>query len=200
MFPKIFLPAALIVYYDTSKENVNKSFVLRNLLIISLKNLCQKKCCFDYCADSFLSNWKSGKTQKIPKNAVTAFTNLMSGTEIFLQFVGKIHFLSPVIPSPRQRTTIKTVNKIKFGCRCFWNRLQSLTKIDKASTSYTERRTKDIEGMAERISKTAMKARSSLLYACFLDLVCRACLHSFFIDCQSARELRITSIPRDAVI
>jgi hypothetical protein len=30
--------------------------------------------------------------------------------------------------------------------------------------------------------------------------VCRACLHSFFIDCQSARELRITSIPRDAVI
>ncbi len=30
--------------------------------------------------------------------------------------------------------------------------------------------------------------------------LCRACLHSFFIDCQSARELRITSIPRDAVI
>ncbi len=26
----------------------------------------------------------------------------------------------------------------------------------------------------------------------------RACMHSFFIDCQSARELRITSISRDA--
>jgi hypothetical protein len=35
------------------------------------------------------------KHKKIPKNAVTAFTNLMSGTYIFLQFVGKIHFLSP---------------------------------------------------------------------------------------------------------
>ncbi len=31
-------------------------------------------------------------------------------------------------------------------------------------------------------------------------VVCRACLHSFFIDRQSTRELRITSIPRDAVI
>ncbi len=31
-------------------------------------------------------------------------------------------------------------------------------------------------------------------------IVCRACLHSFFIDRQSTRELRITSIPRDAVI
>ncbi len=30
--------------------------------------------------------------------------------------------------------------------------------------------------------------------------VCRACLHSFFIDRQSARELWITRIPRDAVI
>ncbi len=30
--------------------------------------------------------------------------------------------------------------------------------------------------------------------------LCRACLHSFFIDRQSARELRITRIPRDAVI
>ncbi len=30
--------------------------------------------------------------------------------------------------------------------------------------------------------------------------LCRACLHSFFIGCQSVRELRITSIPRDAVI
>jgi hypothetical protein len=30
--------------------------------------------------------------------------------------------------------------------------------------------------------------------------LCRACLHSFFIDRQSTRELRITSIPRDAVI
>jgi hypothetical protein len=31
-------------------------------------------------------------------------------------------------------------------------------------------------------------------------LLCRACLHSFFIDHQSTRELRITSIPRDAAI
>ncbi len=31
-------------------------------------------------------------------------------------------------------------------------------------------------------------------------LLCRACLHSFFIDRQSARELRITRILRDAVI
>ncbi len=30
--------------------------------------------------------------------------------------------------------------------------------------------------------------------------LCRACLHSFFIDRQSAEELRITCIPRDAVI
>ncbi len=30
--------------------------------------------------------------------------------------------------------------------------------------------------------------------------LCRACLHSFFIDHQSTRELRITRIPRDAVI
>ncbi len=30
--------------------------------------------------------------------------------------------------------------------------------------------------------------------------LCRACLHSFFIDRQSAGELRITRIPRDAVI
>jgi hypothetical protein len=30
--------------------------------------------------------------------------------------------------------------------------------------------------------------------------LCRACLHSFFIDRQSTRELRITRIPRDAVI
>ncbi len=30
--------------------------------------------------------------------------------------------------------------------------------------------------------------------------LCRACLHSFFIDHQSTRELRITSIPRDAAI
>jgi hypothetical protein len=30
--------------------------------------------------------------------------------------------------------------------------------------------------------------------------LCRACLHSFFIDRQSTRELRITSIPRDAAI
>ncbi len=30
--------------------------------------------------------------------------------------------------------------------------------------------------------------------------LCRACLHSFFIDCQSTRGLRITSIPRDAAI
>ncbi len=31
-------------------------------------------------------------------------------------------------------------------------------------------------------------------------LVCRACMHSFFIGCQSSRELRITSILRDAAI
>ncbi len=30
--------------------------------------------------------------------------------------------------------------------------------------------------------------------------VCRACLHSFFIDRQAEGELRITRIPRDAVI
>jgi hypothetical protein len=30
--------------------------------------------------------------------------------------------------------------------------------------------------------------------------VCRACMHSFFIDCQSLRELRITSVLRNAVI
>ncbi len=33
-----------------------------------------------------------------------------------------------------------------------------------------------------------------------LNKLCRACLHSFFIDRQSVRELRITRIPRDAVI
>ncbi len=30
--------------------------------------------------------------------------------------------------------------------------------------------------------------------------VCRACMHSFFIDCQSLRELRITSVLRNAAI
>jgi hypothetical protein len=30
--------------------------------------------------------------------------------------------------------------------------------------------------------------------------VCRACMHSFFIDCQSLRELRITSVWRNAAI
>ncbi len=30
--------------------------------------------------------------------------------------------------------------------------------------------------------------------------VCRACMHSFFIDCQSLRELRITSVSKDAAI
>ncbi len=34
----------------------------------------------------------------------------------------------------------------------------------------------------------------------YLTLLCRACLHSFFIGYQSARELRITSISRDAAI
>ncbi len=33
-----------------------------------------------------------------------------------------------------------------------------------------------------------------------LNCMCRACMHSFFIDCQSTRELRITSISRDAAI
>ncbi len=32
-----------------------------------------------------------------------------------------------------------------------------------------------------------------------LFFVCRACLHFFFIDHQSVRELRITRIPKDAV-
>ncbi len=31
-------------------------------------------------------------------------------------------------------------------------------------------------------------------------MLCRACMHSFFIDCQSSGELRITSILRDAAI
>ena len=30
--------------------------------------------------------------------------------------------------------------------------------------------------------------------------VCRACMHSFFIDCQSLRELRITSVIRNVAI
>ncbi len=30
--------------------------------------------------------------------------------------------------------------------------------------------------------------------------VCRTCMHSFLIDCQSLRELRITSVLRSAVI
>ena len=30
--------------------------------------------------------------------------------------------------------------------------------------------------------------------------VCRACMHSFFIDCQSLRELRITSVLRNVAI
>ncbi len=33
-----------------------------------------------------------------------------------------------------------------------------------------------------------------------ITLLCRACMHSFFIDVQSLRELRITSVSKDAAI
>ncbi len=32
------------------------------------------------------------------------------------------------------------------------------------------------------------------------SILCRACMHSFFIDCQSLRELRITSVLKNAAI
>ncbi len=39
-----------------------------------------------------------------------------------------------------------------------------------------------------------------ILWFRIITVLCRACLHSFFIDRQSTRELRITRILRDAVI
>jgi hypothetical protein len=45
-----------------------------------------------------------------------------------------------------------------------------------------------------------VKRNNNKDFLAFMILLCRASLHSFFIDRQSARELRITSIPRDAAI
>jgi hypothetical protein len=66
--------------------------------------------------------------------------HLLSGTDTFLQFVGKIHFLSPVISSP-SKNNHKYIKHIKVWVSFFWNRLQSLANIDKATTYHTERRT-----------------------------------------------------------
>ncbi len=44
------------------------------------------------------------------------------------------------------------------------------------------------------------KTRCNARHCEFSKLLCRACLHPFFIDRQSTRELRITRILRDAVI
>jgi len=65
MFPKIFLPAALIVYYDISKENVNKSFVLRNLLIISLKTYVKRNVVLIIAQIHFCLVGNRGKHKKI---------------------------------------------------------------------------------------------------------------------------------------
>ncbi len=50
------------------------------------------------------------------------------------------------------------------------------------------------------ISDKKQQKNFALSFFCLNSYLCRACLHSFFIDRQSTRELRITSIPRDAAI
>ncbi len=57
------------------------------------------------------------------------------------------------------------------------------------------------DSIAKEISSSSAALTLSVVtFRCGFVLVCRACLHSFFIDCQSTRELRITRILRDAVI